>query len=152
MTRYIQSRFTLKTIPQTYCLIVGGQKPAAYYKILFYWTRPLLEIFWNFADVSVTLADDDTNTSWFNHNMTIGQFGGDGRYGNVLFCQANFLIHFSLLSLLMDLIDRLICNCEAGCLLSKRRRWSTHSWFLWGVVTRRCKEALVSLRSGHKKV
>ena len=23
------------------------------------------------------------------------------------------------------------------------RRWSTHSWFLWGVVTRRSKEALV---------
>ena len=42
----------------------------------------------------------------------------------------------------MDLIDR-TCNCEAGCRLSKRRRWSTHSWFLWGVVTRRCKEALV---------
>ena len=67
---------------------MSGQKRGAYYKILFYWTRPLLEIFWNFADVSVTLADDDTNTSWFNHNMTIGQFGGDGRYGNVLFCQA----------------------------------------------------------------
>ena len=49
---------------QTYCSIVGGQKRGAYYKILFYWTRPLLEIFWNFADVSVTLADDDTNTSW----------------------------------------------------------------------------------------
>ena len=43
---------------------MGGQKRGAYYKILFYWTRPLLEIFWNFAGVSVTLADNDTNTSW----------------------------------------------------------------------------------------
>ena len=113
MTRYIQSRFTLKTIPQTYCLIVGGQKPAAYYKILFYWTRPLLEIFWNFADVSVTLADDDTNTSWL---CQLGDLEVMAAMAMFYFAK-QFPHYLSLLSLLMDLIDR-TCNYDAGCRLS----------------------------------